>query len=148
LALGIGIHIKAARAIAPPIFDPMTYYIKGALAWREWSSGHLVNPLNVPPANRPPGTILVSSPLGFSPDFRSFFFRSTYIPVVVFVIAFWVLAESQVRRPRQRWANLVGALMLAALPMFYQFERNPAFPFTSDWGHVDCFLLYPRLSFW
>jgi hypothetical protein len=139
-ALGIGIYLKAARAIAPPTVDPMAYYMKGARVWREWSSGRLVNPLNVEPTPRPPGTMLLTSPLGFSPDFRAYFFRSTYIPVVVFVIAFWVLAESQVRRARQRWANLVGALMLASLPMFYQFERNPAFAFTADWGHMDCFL--------
>jgi hypothetical protein len=139
-ALGIGIHRKAARAVAPPIFDPMSYYTKGAMVWKEWSNGRLVNPLNVEPTSRPPGTMLLTSPLGFSPDFRAFFFRSTYIPVVVFVIAFWVRAESQVRRPRQRWANLAGALMLASLPMFYQFERNPNFTFTADWGHMDCFL--------
>jgi hypothetical protein len=30
--------------------------------------------------------------------------------------------------------------MLASLPMFYQFERNSAFTFTSEWGHMDCFL--------
>ncbi len=138
--LGIGIHRKAARAIAPPINDPMSYYTKGALVWKEWSNGHLVNPLNVYPTVRPPVPMLLTSPLGFSSDFRPFYFRSTYIPVVVFVIAFWVLAESQVRQPRHRWANLVGALMLASLPMFYQFERNSAFTFTADWGDMDCFL--------
>jgi hypothetical protein len=138
--LGIGIHRKAARAVAPPINDPMSYYTKGALVWKEWSNGRLVNPLNVYPTIRPPGTMLLTSPLGFSPDFRPFYFRSTYIPVVVFVIAFWVLAESQVRQSRQRWTNLVGALMLASLPMFYQFERNSALTFTADWGDMDCFL--------
>jgi len=30
--------------------------------------------------------------------------------------------------------------MLASLPMFYQFERNDAFTFTTDLGHMDCFL--------
>ena len=138
--LGVGIYSKAARAIAPPIFDSAAYYAKGALVWREWSSHHLANPLNVPPTSRPPGTMLVTSPFGFSPDFRPYLFRSTYIPVIVFVMAFWVLAESQLRRPGQRWANLVGALMLAGFPMFYQFERNPAFTFSSEWGHVDCLL--------
>jgi len=138
--LGIGIYRRAARAIAPPIYDPMAYYTKGAMVWKEWSSGRLVNPLNVGPAFRPPGTMLLTSPFGFSPNFRAFFFRSIYVPVVVFVIAFWVLAESQVRQPRQRWANLVGALMLASLPMFYQFERNSAFASPYDWGYMDCFL--------
>jgi hypothetical protein len=139
-ALGIGIYLKATRAIAPPIYDPMAYYTKGAMVWREWSSGRLVNPLNVGPTSRPPGTMLLTSPLGFSPDFRAFFFRSIYVPVVVFVLGFWVLAESQVRNPRQRWANLVGALMLTSLPMFYQFERNSAFRSPYDWGYMDCFL--------
>ena len=138
--LGIGIYLKTNRAIAPPIFDPMAYYMKGELVWREWSSGRLVNPLNVEPTIRPPGTMLLTSPLGFSPNFHGFFFRAIYVPVVAFVLGFWVLAESQLRQPRQRWANLVGALMLASLPMFYQFERNDAFPFTADMGHMDCFL--------
>ncbi|MGB7759996.1 MAG: hypothetical protein WBL61_09215 [Bryobacteraceae bacterium] len=118
----------------------MAYYTKGAMVWREWSDGRLANPLNVGPTSRPPGTMLLSSPLGFSPDFRAFFFRSIYFPVVVFVLGFWVLAESQVRQPRQRWANLVGSLVLASLPMFYQFERNSAFRSPYDWGYVDCFL--------
>ena len=138
--LGIGIYLKTTRAIAPPIFDSMAYYTKGAMVWREWSSGRLVNPLNVEPTTRPPGTMLLTSPLGFSPNFHAFFFRAIYFPVVVFVLGFWVLAESQLRHPRQRWANLVGALMLASLPMFYQFERNDAFTFTTDLGHMDCFL--------
>jgi hypothetical protein len=138
--LGIGIYRKAARAIAPPINDPMSYYMKGAMVWKEWRHGRLVNPLNVPPTSRPPGTMLLTSPWGFSPDFRPFYFRSTFIPVVVFVIAFWILAESKLQQPRQRWANLVGALMLVSLPMFYQFERNSAFVFTADWGDMDCFL--------
>jgi hypothetical protein len=110
------------------------------MVWKEWSNGRFTNPFNVQPTTRPPGTMLLTSPLGFSPDFRAFLFRSTYIPVVVFVAAFWLLAESQTRRSHLRWANLVGALMLASLPMFYQFERNPAFTFTADWGHMDCFL--------
>lgn len=139
-AFGIGIDRKAARAIAPPINDPMSYYMKGAMVWKEWSRGRLVNPLNVPPTSRPPGTMLLTSPWGFSPDFRPFYFRSTFIPAVIFVIAFWILAESELPQPRQRWGNLVGALMLASLPMFYQFERNSAFVFTADWGDMDCFL--------
>ena len=138
--LGIGIYIKTARAIAPPIYDPMAYYTKGAMVWREWSSGRLVNPLNVGPTSRPPGTMLLTSPLGFSPNFRAFFFRSICFPVVVFALAFWLLAESQVRQPRQRWANLVGALILTSLPMFYQFERNSAISSPYDWGYMDCFL--------
>ena len=138
--LGIGIYKKTTRAIAPPIYDPMAYYTKGAMVWREWSNGRLVNPFNIGPTSRPPGTMLLTSPLGFSPDFRAFFFRSIYVPVIVFVFGFWVLAESQVRRPDQRWASLVGALMLSSLPMFYQFERNSAFRSPYDWGYMDCFL--------
>jgi len=138
--LGIGIYQKTSRAVAPPIYDPMAYYTKGAMVWKEWSNGRLVNPLNVGPTSRPPGTMLLTSPFGFSPDFRAFFFRSIYFPIVVFVLAFWVLAESQIRQSRQRWANLVGALTLASLPMFYQFERSYAIASPSDWGYMDCFL--------
>jgi hypothetical protein len=140
VAIGVGVHQKTSQAIAPPIYDPMAYYTKGALVWKDWGAGRLVNPFNVDPTVRPPGTMLISAPLGFSPDFRAFFFRSIYVPVVVFVLAFWVIAESEVRQPGQRWANLVGALMLASLPMFYHFERNPAIQSPSDWGYMDCFV--------
>ena len=140
LLLGIGIHEKTNRAIAPPIYDPMAYYTKGAKVWTEWGMGRLVNPFNVEPTVRPPGTMLLSSPLGFSRNFRAFFFRSIYYPIVLFVLAFWLLAESRAYQPGQSWANLTGALMLASLPMFYQFERNPAFTSPYDWGYVDCFI--------
>ncbi len=137
--LGVGIHHKAARAIAPPIYDPMAYYTKGAMVWKAWNAGQIVNPLNVGPTVRPPGTMLLTSPLGFSPDFRRFFFRAIYVPIVLFVLSFWLVAESKAW-PTHHWANLAAALMLASLPMFYQFERNPAFASPYDWGYVDCFV--------
>src|SRR5580765_6783868 len=141
LLLGIGIHQKTNRAIAPPIYDAMSYYAKGAMVWTEWGMGRLVNPFDVGPSTvRPPGTMLLSSPLGFSRDFRAFFFRSIYYPIVLFVVGFWLLAESRAYQPGQSWVNLTGALMLASLPMFYQFERNPAFTSPYDWGYVDCFV--------
>ena len=65
---------------------------------------------------------------------------SIYYPIVLFVVGFWLLAESRAYQPGQSWANLTGALMLASLPMFYQFERNPAFTSPYDWGYVDCFV--------
>ena len=140
LLLGIGIHQKTNRAIAPPIYDAMHYYTKGARVWTEWGMGRLVNPFNVGPTVRPPGTMLLSSPLGFSRNFRAFLFRSIYYPIVLFVVGFWLLAESRAYQPGQSWTNLTGALMLASLPMFYQFERNPAFTSPYDWGYVDCFV--------
>jgi hypothetical protein len=140
LLLGVGIHGRARQAIAPPIYDPMAYYTKGAMVWREWNAGRLVNPLNVAPTVRPPGTLLLSSPTGFSPDFRGFLFRSIYFPVVLTVLAFWVLAAAQARTSNRRWGALVGALSLASLPMFYQFERSPSFASPYDWGYVDCLL--------
>ena len=140
LLLGIGIHQKTNRAIAPPIYDAMHYYTKGARVWTEWGMGRLVNPFNVGSTVRPPGTMLLSSPLGFSRNFRAFLFRSIYYPIVLFVVGFWLLAESRAYQPGQSWTNLTGALMLASLPMFYQFERNPAFTSPYDWGYVDCFV--------
>ena len=76
LLLGIGIHQKTNRAIAPPIYDAMAYYTKGAMVWTEWGMGRLVNPFNVGATVRPPGTMLLSSPLGFAYDER--FLRDLY----------------------------------------------------------------------
>jgi hypothetical protein len=138
--LGLGIYLKTTKAVAPPIYDPMAYYTKGAFVWREWSEGHLVNPFNIGPTVRPPGTMLLSAPLGFSPDFRAFFFRSIFFPVVLFLLAFWLLAESRAQQRNRGWANVAGALLLASSPMLYQFERNAAFQSPYDWGYVDCFV--------
>ena len=76
LLLGIGIHQKTKPAIAPPIYDAMAYYAKGAMVWTEWGMGRLVNPFNVGATVRPPGTMLLSSPLGFAYDER--FLRDLY----------------------------------------------------------------------
>ena len=63
LLLGIGIHQKTNRAIAPPIYDAMAYYTKGAMVWTEWGMGRLVNPFNVGvDGSVSPGTMLPQQP--------------------------------------------------------------------------------------
>jgi hypothetical protein len=137
LLAGTGIYQKASKAVAPPIYDPMAYYEKGAFCWRGMHHGRF-NLLNIQPSIRPPGTLLVSAPFGFSPDFRQFFFRAIYYPILFFVAGFWLLCESQLTGAQQRWLNLGVALGLASLPMFYHFERNPNLASSYDWGYVDC----------
>src|SRR5215470_9352698 len=93
LAVGVGIFLKTSQALAPPVYDAMSYYAKAASVWRALDSGKVVNPLNVEPVVRPPGAIILSGPVGFSPNFRTFFFRATFLPIVVFIGACWIVTR-------------------------------------------------------
>jgi len=140
LAVGLGIYRKTSQAVAPPMYDALSYYAKAASVWRALGSGKLVNPLNVEPVVRPPGAILLSGPLGFSPDFRAFFFRATIVPIALFVGACWLVAHERLRDPRERWLITGACTALLALPMFYHFEPSDILPVPTSWGLVDGFL--------
>lgn len=140
LAVGSGIYRKSSQAIAPPVYDAMSYYAKAAAVWGAIGSRGIVNPLNIEPVVRPPGTILVSGPFGFSPDFRPFFFRAIFLPIVLFMVACWLVARERLRDPREHWLITGACAALLALPMFYHFERSDILPVAASWGLVDGFL--------
>jgi hypothetical protein len=140
LAVGAGIYRKSLQAVAPPVYDAMSYYTKAALVWRALGSGKLVNPLSVEPVVRPPGTILLSGPVGFSADFRPFFFRSVFFPIVLFIAACWLVAQDRLRGPRAHWLIASACAALLTLPMFYHFEPSDILPASVYWGLVDAFL--------
>jgi len=137
--IGIGIFRNTRKAVAPPIYDAVEYYMKAGNVWNAFHTQGLVNPMNVEPAFRPPGTLLISYPFGFSPDFRGFLFRLTFIPIVIFILAYWLLAESLVTKWSDRWLHLGVAAALASLTFFYQFEHNPKIPSPGWWGLMDAF---------
>ncbi len=137
VAIGGGIHAKSSQAVAPPVYDALSYYAKAAAVWRALGSGRLVNPLNVEPVVRPPGAVLLSGPIGFSPDFRWFFFRAAFVPVALLIGAYWLLMRERVADP----TLVIGAgAALLSLPMFYHFERSDLLPVAASWGLVDPFL--------
>jgi hypothetical protein len=84
--VGFGMSERSTRAISPPIYDAMSYFEKGTSTWKTLRAGKILEILNIDPDIRPPGTTLMSFPLGFDPDFHGFLFRS------VFSVLLWVLA--------------------------------------------------------
>jgi len=140
ILIGAGIYQKTSRAIAPPIYDAMSYYQKAWALWRAAGTGKVFNPLNVEPVVRPPGVILLSGPHGFSPDFRWFFFRATLFPILLFSAACWVAAEDQRGSVSMRWLIASACAGLVAQPMFYHFEPSAVDAVSTYWGSVDTFL--------
>jgi hypothetical protein len=138
--IGAGIHRKTTRAIAPPLYDAMSYYAKAWALWRAAETARVFNPLNVEPVVRPPGVVLLSGPLGFSPNFQWFFFRATFFPVVLFSAACWVAADEQRRSAGSTWLVASACAGLVTLPMFYHFEPSDVDAVSTYWGNVDSFL--------
>jgi hypothetical protein len=139
ILIGFGIWQKASKAITPPLYDAHQYHQKAANCWKALNSAEPVNLLNIEPVTRPPGTLLISHPFGFNPDFRGFFFRTVYVPLVIVLLALWFLMESNVTKPAQRWANLAAVLGVAGLPLFYHLEVNEAIHSPTWWGLMDAF---------
>src|SRR5450759_3536200 len=90
LYLAVAIWQRALHSAQPPLFDPLSYMQKALYFWRAVEQGTLVNPFSLEPSVRPPGTILMSYPFGFSPDFRGFYFRSVFLPILCVVAAVYI----------------------------------------------------------
>lgn len=76
LAIAIWKHTHVT--IQMPIYDSFAYYLKAHNFWEAVRIWQWFNPLDIEPTARPPGTILMSYPLGFDSDPRGFYFRSVY----------------------------------------------------------------------
>lgn len=134
---GIGIYRKAHQAVAPPMYDAIEYYMKAGNVWAALKSGHSFNLMKVVPTFRPPGTVLFLYPLGFKPEFQGMLFRVVFVPLVLFILAFWIVANPLAPDGRGRWLNFGAAAALASLPLFYQFEYNEQLPSAVWWGLMD-----------
>jgi len=82
----------ASRSVVPPVYDPLGYLQKGINFWRSINDGQFVNPLNIVPASRPPGTILMSAPFGYPVDLQWFYFRSVFFPLLCVVASVYLAA--------------------------------------------------------
>lgn len=140
LFLGVTLWNHAHRAQLPPVYDAFTYFAKAFNVWSGLHARPMVNPLNAVPSIRPPGTVLMSYPFGFSPDFRPFFFRSVFIPILCFVLALYLAAFDRVKSSSYQWNLAIMAIFLSALPLFYHFELSDLLPSPEYWGLVDPFL--------
>jgi hypothetical protein len=136
LALAIWQH--ALHSIQPPIYDSLSYLTKALHFWQAIGQGQLFNPLNLEPVARPPATVLMSYPFGFSPEYHSFHFRSVFIPILCMAVALSMVAGAA-RLKISGWWLAVMLLLLTSLPMFYHFDLITEIPGPVRWGLVDCF---------
>ena len=139
-----GIHRKAQATVAPPIYDPLSYYSKAESVSTAIGHGEF-NLLNVGNPGRPFGSTLLLYPFGFKPSIKGYIFRSTFVPIILWGLAlgacFWPLVKSK--------TGLLVALSICTgmltLPLFYQFEINDEFiqaygTNLGGWGLVDALL--------
>src|SRR5260370_1475781 len=140
LVLGIAIGRVAVSAIEPPAWDALTYAMKAKFFWQRVGAGGLFNPFNIAWSARPPGTVLVSYPFGFSTAFQWQFFRSVYVPAVLFVVAVYVVGHTRLMTSRAQWLLTALAVVLGSIPLVYQFQARDGLPIVAYWGLVDGFL--------
>ena len=134
-----GLALATLKATEPPAWDSLSYLQKAFTFWQAMDAGKPFNPFDLPMTLRPPGTILLSYPFGWSNDFRWFYFRSSAIPVTLLIAAVFIGGWSRVASLRERWLLTALALALAGMPLLYQFQAIPkALP--STWGLVDGFM--------
>jgi hypothetical protein len=129
-------HASASRQ--PPVYDAATYVLKARNFWTNLHAPQFHNPLNLEPTFRPPGTVLVSYPLGFSADFRPFYFRTAFFPAVLIGLAVFITGWRAARNTTWQLASI--AIFLSTLPTFYYFDVVPNRAIPAHWGLVDGFL--------
>ena len=126
--------MRSRESVLPPLWDQQTYVEKAEAVWTSISKGTRENPLSIEPSVRPPGTVLLTAPLGPLKDFRNFYFRSAFIPVVIMALSVFIVGVGVTRQP---WESALLALLAASMPMFWQFDYGgPSY----YWGLVDTFL--------
>jgi hypothetical protein len=134
-----GIYQKTKTVVAPPIYDPISYYSKSRIVWDAISHHEWKRILNEFPG-RPPGTAFVLYPFGFETSIKSFLFRSTFAPVVLWGIALMILLIPEIRK---RSEGVIGSALimgLMSMPVFYHFElcdQENACGISTQWGMVD-----------
>src|SRR5882724_9174546 len=92
LLVALTVWAHARKAVLPPVADAFLYFQKGQNVWKGLHVKHFVNPLNAEPVSRGPGTVLMSAPFGFNPNFKPFFFRAIFFPILCFVVALYLAA--------------------------------------------------------
>jgi hypothetical protein len=138
LFLGITIWQHALHSTQPLLYDPLGYMLKAKHFWEAVGQGKLFNPLNLDPVARPPGTVLVSYPFGFSDDFLGFRFRSVFLPIVCIVAAVYIAAGAVQSVAIAGWKAAI-AVLFSSLPMFYHLDWTDDTIGPLRWGFVDNF---------
>lgn len=140
LFLGCSLWQHAQFSQQPPIYDAFSYYEKAHNFWSQIEQRKWVNPFNVEPTFRPPGTIVMSYPFGFDADYRGFYFRSTFLPIALFILAFVICGYRRDLDEINKWHLMLFTAFFTTMPCFYHFEISPIIPSPDTWGLVDNFL--------
>ena len=137
-AIGLLIWERVCESSQPPIYDALSYLQKAKAFWDNVSQGWPQNPLNLANSARPPGTVILSYPFGFSNDYRGFLFRSVFVPFLIWVIAIFIssLSVGNKHKLKSFWPAVLVVFLLAPMPLFFQFE----YPNHAYWGLMDGFL--------
>jgi len=134
--VGWAIWQHAQRSDQLPMYDAFTYYQKAHNVWSALHNGK--NPLNAELTFRPPGTVLMSYPLGFHQDYRGFYFRSIFFPIALLTLAIVLAGLDPDASGHVSWLLVLFAAYMSTLPAYYYFEFSPGVPYY--WGLVDFFL--------
>jgi hypothetical protein len=135
LAAAIWTHTHASQQ--GPLYDAFTYFEKAYRFWTAVETSRWFNPFDVDPTMRPPGTILMSFPLGFVPDPRGFYFRSVYLPSVLLFLSVIIATYRAGDDIAARWRTMLLAMLFATVTVVYHFEAGDGIGY---WGLVDGFL--------
>jgi hypothetical protein len=124
----------------PLIGDGRGYWLKARTFWNLAANGAWFNPFNIEPTVRPPGTILMSYPFGFSESIKGFLFRSVFFPISLSLLGVQV-AGRLTKQSAGRGIDLACiAAFVCSAPLFYHFEYVPDRPSPAYWGMVDNFI--------
>ena len=93
LGLAFAIWFRVSVSKMPPLYDALWTAQKANNIWAAVGQHQWFNPLNVEPVMRPPGTVVFSYPLGWTLDFRTYYFNVIYFPIVIFVAALWSIGR-------------------------------------------------------
>jgi hypothetical protein len=139
--IGGGIRKRVHLAVAPPIYDPISYYSRAELVWAALAKGDLHGILNGAMSVRGPGTAFVLYPLGFRSSVHSFLFRSVFAPILIWAMALTIPIAMRVRGRSDALLGSALVVGLTSMPLFYHFEVNQTFSdaynVAVEWGLVD-----------
>lgn len=136
----IAASLKAASAIAPPLYDSLSYFWKACSLWQEFERGNWGTMLSVTPISRPPGLLAIYAAFGMGADpfaFQSFFAVCTIVPVLVWSAACLLAIPQRPTTAMAAWRRAALVSGLALLPIFLRFEFDARLSGGSYWGMQD-----------
>src|SRR2546421_239394 len=137
LVLALAIWSRISVSKMPPLYDGLSYAQKANYFWAAVRQGYWFDPLNIEPVIRPPGTVVFSYPLGWTQDFRTYYFNIIYFPIAIFVAALWLIGRPFCRNIAETGVLAALCATLATLPIFYHLEPNPQIADPINLGQMD-----------